>query len=287
MARRLPVGLLAAFRGWILVAVLAISACAAVPPGPPGPPDISGFLTRTPGFAPVSGRAADPRGPITLPDPAATKVLIYSHGTTRPHRREDCRLPYNAVPPLLMRIGARPDFAIYYLCSQATDEGETGSYIGKRTAEILDLLDRMRAAGVPPGNIFLVGHSAGAWSSLMAMKAQGRAFNAAIVFAPACCGPRHERSIFPVWRETIRPAQVAQMTAVARIEALVIAFPDDAFNRPRDLAFLREDHPRSVRIAVPACGDGHQSHLGPCAEDPALETLIETYLAERLEADGS
>lgn len=272
------------FRGWLLTVAVVVSACALTPPGPP---DTSGFLTQAPGFAPVAGGAGDPRGLIALPDPAATKILIYSHGTTRPHRREDCRLPDNAVPPLLLRLGTRPGWAVYYLCSSATDAGETGSYIGKRKAEILALLDRMRTAGIPPEHIFLSGHSAGAWSTLMAMGAQGRAFNAAVVFAPACCGPRSERAVFPVWRETIRPAQVARMTATGRSEALVIAFPDDAFNRPEDLAFLREAYPRNVRIVVPDCGTGHQSHLGSCADDPALEALIEGYLAARLKASGS
>lgn len=219
--------------------------------------------------------------------PTGTKVLIYLHGTTRPHRMEDCRLPRNAVPGSLRRIGERPDWEIYFLCSRARDGDRPGSYIPARVSELRAVLAALEAAGVPAWDIFLGGHSAGAWTALMAMGDAGRRFNAAVLFAPACCGPRAERARFPVWRESVRPAQIAEITAAPGSPALVIAFPDDPFNRPADLFFLTESFPDTLRLAVPDCGTGHQSHLGSCANDPALDRLISDFLDSRTSSGGT
>ena len=40
-------------------------------------------------------------------------------------------------------------------------------------------------------------------------------FNSAIVFAPACCGPRHEINKYPKWRKEIRPKQVKEIDTAA------------------------------------------------------------------------
>ena len=97
------------------------------------------------------------------------------------------------------------------MCSKATDGNKTGSYIEKRVNEIDNVLDQLLDNGIKPKNIFLSGVSAGGWSSLMLMPKVGIKFNSAIVFAPACCGPRHEINKYPVWRKKIRPKQVKQI----------------------------------------------------------------------------
>ena len=104
--------------------------------------------------------------------------------------------------------------------------------------EINEVLDELLLIGVKATNIFLSGHSAGGWSSLMSMNMVGKKFNAGILFAPACCGPRSEILVYPSWRKRIRPAYIKNMTNVERIEALIFSYKDDPYNRPRDLLFI-------------------------------------------------
>jgi pimeloyl-ACP methyl ester carboxylesterase len=245
-------------------------------------PTISGFLDANSAALPVSNSYTGARPPVQISsNPRDRKVIVYSHGTSRPQQREDCSKSYNRVPDTLTALDTLPNWDIFYLCSVATDGGTPGSYIYKRKAEILSVVDEIIAAGVPPQNIFLAGHSAGAWSSLMAMDAVDQKFNAAILFAPACCGPRSEESIYPVWRTRIRPRQVSEMTSFPEMNALIFAFSNDRFNRPQELGFLSETFPESVTVVVPECGRSHGSHLSDCNSDNLVAARIRDYLAER------
>lgn len=264
-----------------LLLVLAVTACQSTGTTSTAT-DRTGFINAEAGATPVSNAYTGERPPIQFAANAATrKVIIYSHGTTRPQVREDCSRSYNRVPSVLTDIDALATWDVFYLCSRATDSGNPGSYIYKRKAEILAVADQLAAAGVPRSNIFLAGHSAGAWSSLMAMDAMGTKFNGAVLFAPACCGPRSETTVYPIWRTQIRPRQVGEMTAFATMNALVFGFPNDAFNRPEELTFLTDAFPTTVTLNVPACARGHGSHLSECQGDAAVATAIRDYLAAR------
>ena len=195
--------------------------------------------------------------PIRLRNATAATVVVYSHGTVRPQIIEDCGRWFNAVPDSVLALEKSSKIHIYFLCSNATDGGVRGAYIYNRAREIDTTLDKLIAAGVPPHNIFLAGHSAGGWASLMMTKIAGRKFNAAIIFAPSCCGPRSEAGIYPAWRGQVRPFQVSEMLDVERIEALVFGYDDDRFNRPEDLRFLTDAFPRSVKLVGYFCGGGH------------------------------
>jgi pimeloyl-ACP methyl ester carboxylesterase len=214
-------------------------------------------------------------------DASRQAVIIYSHGTTRPQALEDCNASYNRVPPSLTQLEKAGAARIVFLCSKATDGNGPGSYIYKRAREIRGEVDRLRAAGVPARRIFLAGHSAGAWSSLMFMREHAERINAAILFAPACCGPRSEIALYPWWRRTIQPRQVAEITSGKRISALVFAYPDDRFDRPEDIEFLSKAFPKSVTVIPVACGAGHRTHLNDCRFGQTTEA-IGNYLAERL-----
>lgn len=242
--------------------------------------DYTGFVSDRQGVEPVarSYRGAVP--PIRITEAARKTILIYSHGTTRPQRREDCSTWYNRAPKTLRALEDDGDTHIYYLCSRAIDGGDAGSYIFKRADEIEGTLDGLIDAGVQPRNIFLTGHSAGGWSSLMLMREVGDKFNAAIVFAPACCGPRHEISIYPIWRRKIRPRHVERMVAVREFAALVFAYSDDHFNRPRELRFLTEAFPRDVRMVTRSCPAGHVTHLKDCRA-AGTTALIRQYIRHR------
>ena len=138
---------------------------------------------------------------ISLNNSENIKIVIFSHGTTRPQKKEKCKKKYNAIPNSLLSLTEIDNVFFYYLCSKATDGNKPGSYIEKRVNEIENVLDQLLDSGIKPKNIFLSGVSAGGWSSLMLMPKVGKKFNSAIVFAPACCGPRHEINKYPVWRK--------------------------------------------------------------------------------------
>ena len=47
------------------------------------------------------------------------------------------------------------------------------------------------------------------------------------------------------------------MTEVKAVKALIFAYEDDAFNRPKELNFLKEKYPDSVELVGYKCGKGH------------------------------
>ena len=98
----------------------------------------------------------------------------------------------------------------------------------------------------------------------MMMDQVEKKFNSAIVFAPAFAGPRSETNKYPHWRKVERPRQVKKMTSVKAIKALIFAYEDDGFNRPKDLNFLIEKYPDSVELIGYKCGNGHGTMNNDC-----------------------
>jgi pimeloyl-ACP methyl ester carboxylesterase len=246
---------------------------------------VTGFWGDT-GASPKSGAYDGTMPPLQIDSPATATVIIYIHGTTRPQRRENCEKSYNVPPKSLTTLasptadGTTANSHIYFLCSTATDDGSAGSYIFKRARELRTHLDLLTAAGVKPRNIFVAGHSAGGWTALMAMSDAGTRFNAAIVFAPACCGPRKEESRYPIWRQKIRPFQISRITATAHLRVLVFAYNDDPFNRPQDLGFLTAHDPAGATLVGYDCGHGHATHRFDCRLADT-KTMISAYIAAR------
>jgi hypothetical protein len=119
----------------------------------------------------------------------------------------------------------------------------------------------------------------------MFMRSHAGKVNAAILFAPACCGRRSEIDKYPVWLRKIQPAQIAQLVAGQTINALVFAYSDDAFNRPADLAFLTRAFPGSVTMVTESCGRGHNTLRSDCMLAATSQT-IKTYIADRLKSPG-
>ena len=221
---------------------------------------------------------APPAGLPAIGDPQSAVVVIYSHGTTRPQRLENCDAQYNEPPSTLTDLtGGQSPLIVHFLCSLATDEGVAGSYIYKRADEIGDAVDAFAQAGVPAANIYLAGHSAGAWSSLMYMSEYAETVAGAVLFAPACCGPRHEIDDYPIWRTEIRPQQAWEIAGGDTLDALVFAYTDDAFNRPQELTFLTDAYPQTVTLVSQSCGAGHGTFRNDCNAN-ATRSAIAAYL---------
>ncbi|MDA7577473.1 hypothetical protein N8700_05615 [Candidatus Pelagibacter sp.] len=217
---------------------------------------------------------------ISLNNSENIKIIIFSHGTTRPKKKEKCKRKYNSIPNSLFSLSEIDNVFFYYLCSKATDGNNPGSYIIKRVKEIENVLDQLLDNGIKPKNIFLSGVSAGGWSSLMLMQKVGKKFNSAIVFAPACCGPRHEINKYPKWRKEIRPNQVKQIENANSIKALIFAYEDDKFNRSKELMFLKEKSPETVKLIEYKCGEGHNTYRKDCKIDETKK-IIKKYIEEQ------
>ena len=249
-----------------------------------GPSDQTGFLVERPGIGPIARSYSGARPPIRMSAPHDRIVIIYNHGTQRPQHVEDCGAPWNQVPRSLLALQSER-LLIYYLCSRASEsyaKSSAGQYIYERLKEVEATLDELIALGVPPQNIFLAGHSAGGWTSLMAMKFVDRKFNAAIVFAPAFAGSRSEASTYPWWYQEARPKQIREMLEAPNVRALIFAYHDDPFERPEDLGFLTERYGKSVPMIAYECDvpNRHLVHLNDCRE-AATTQAISRFIAER------
>ena len=245
----------------------------------------SGFVTPSGDVRPIANTSYKDAIPnLWLKNPQKSTVIIYSHGTTDSWYKENCGLFYNAVPDTLLSLEKSKNTYIYYLCSKVKGKrgDQTCPYIYERANEITEVLDQLLALGVVSGNLFLAGHSAGGWSSLMAMETVGQKFNAAIVFAPAFGGKRSQQH---PCRTDERPRVVRELSEFLRIEALVFAYEKDPYNRLQELEFLVKAFPDSVQIIQSACNLGivktdHLTHLYDCR---AVETarLIQEYVKDR------
>ena len=241
----------------------------------------TGFITPDEDISPVAFSYTKDRPVIRISDAQQATVIIYQHGTKRPSYRENCKARIEEIPVSITALEEEPGTYIWFICSTATDDGTRGSYIFKRVAETDVVLDELLAAGVKPRNLFLAGHSAGGWVSLMAAQEIGAKFNAAIAFAPACCGSREEINRFPLWRKKTRPAQVKQMLSADRLRALVFAYSDDAFNRPDELQFLMAQFPASTELVGYDCKAGHTTHLNDCRSKATTQRIHDYVLARK------
>jgi pimeloyl-ACP methyl ester carboxylesterase len=257
-----------------LFALLLAAAGAAAQQSPAPPPAVED----TDGLQAHGEQAPSP--PQLPADPARAVVLIFNHGTYRPQRRHRCDEDGD-VPAVVRGLAGAHAWTIHYLCSAATDDGDAGSYTYKRADEILAAVAAYRKRGVPARRIFLLGHSAGGWSSLMAARKDHSGFNAIVAFAPAFAGPRHEEAQYPKWRRELAPRQIAYLRQATRIEALIFAYSDDEFDRPADIAPL-ESVPGIRILAFDACQKGHGTTYSECFRTGA-RVEIEYYVKARLD----
>ena len=228
-------------------------------------------------LSPISEKYKGKTPEINLDNGKDLTIIIFSHGTTRPQKKEKCTKSYNKIPDSLRVLANSDNTYFYYLCSKAVDGGKIGSYIYKRKKEINVVLDQLISVGVNPKKIFLAGHSAGGWTSLMMMDEVEKKFNSAIVFAPAFAGPRSEINKYPKWRKEERPRQVKKMTEVKVIKALIFAYEDDRFNRPEELMFIKEKYPNTVEMVSYNCGKGHNTGYNDC-KISETKKIIKRYL---------
>lgn len=238
-------------RSWsrvlLTIAILAISACAsdrsgfveqsaAAAGGENGARLYNASITQIP-KAPVESKF----GAVNLNDPANTVLLIYNHGSRQEFYPDRCE-PSSDVPQVVRNLSGRQvagkRVLVYAFCSPSRvgeyqHQSRTGEpKVAKRARDIENLVDRFTAAGLPSQNIFLVGHSAGAWASFLVSRRGNVEINAVIGFAPAFAGPILTRS--SGWWD-LRRKQSAFLRTSPRLDALVFAFDGDPYYEVSEL----------------------------------------------------
>ena len=211
-------------------------------------------------------------------------VVIYNHGTRNPREKERCKASYNRIPTALKQL-ENDRFIVYFLCSTATegaDRAQAGNQVYARMYEIEQTIDALLKQGISPGQIFLAGHSKGAWASLMLMEHVDNKFNAAILFAPALAN-RASLQTHPWWREEVRPKQIQQMLNAKKIDALIFAYEDDEYNRPEDLKFLTDHYSQTVTLIAYRCDYEytHNTHLHDCRSEQT-KSIISRYIEQQI-----
>lgn len=262
------------FRWLLILVVLTTSACTS----------ISGFV----------GHSSTPTLE-SIPQPENKLFLLYHHGSLPENTKDPCHpassfLP-GRVPNVIQQLaGTRigdHEIVVYALCSKVPGRfdayPESELKVRLRAKEIKDLLKRVHALKIPARQVFLVGHSAGAWASLLVAKDSPELFNAIIGFAPAFAGQTSLRS--EQWQAFFEQ-QRNELTETKSISALLYAFAKDPYYRlEEDLGPLESID--GVTIIWPNnnhCLKGHRAVFRACFPDIASQQIRE-YLEQRLQRE--
>ncbi|HGG59023.1 MAG TPA: alpha/beta hydrolase [Gammaproteobacteria bacterium] len=256
-----------------LAALLLLGGCAAT--------GTSQFVNRDAGLG---------NQPLSIPNPADKILLIYNHGSRSELRTDPCHpnqsyLP-GGMPTVVRHLAGKTvngkEIVVYALCSRLHGvkklfDTRDNLKIRHRVREIRRAVARFRKLGVPPEQIFLVGHSAGGWASLMIEAETPDLVNGVIAFSPAFAGFKSTRN--RQWWG-FRKLLEQELKAADHIDALVFAFPGDPYNSPEELAFLGTipgvdfRTPRSGG-GVLSCYHGHRGAFKACFEKAQAKVLLQ------------
>ncbi len=236
----------------------------------------SGFVIEEQDFVPfylTNETAQD----IKIASPENKTIIVYSHGTTRSSRTEDCDADWNKVPKSLLALSGE-QVKIFYLCSNASDnDGNLGGYVYKRAKEISQVVDELVKQGIDSHRIFLAGHSAGAWSSLMSRVNARNKVGGLILFAPAFGGRKDFEQTQPFWRQTLRPKQANEISTAENIRAVVFSYVGDPYGEPDEMEFLTKSFPSSVEQFSYRCfgvSNPHITHLNDCEQSTTSDRIV-------------
>jgi len=218
-----------------------------------------------------------------LVDPQHTLLIIYNHGSQPEFDRDYCVPNGWTTPGVIRSLSGHLingyQVRVFGLCSN----GGIGSYnhrvrsgepkVMKRVRKIEETVREFQAQGVAPERIFLAGHSAGGWASLLVKQRGEVALNGVIAFAPAFAGPRATRS--PGW-QALRAAQIDDLKQAGAIPALVYGVEEDPFESAKALTFLS---------AIPGVELQRMSANGEChSRDPHRLAFSRCFARQQMAA---
>ncbi|MCW0233093.1 MAG: alpha/beta hydrolase [Ferrovibrio sp.] len=237
-----------------------------------------------------------------LDNPGKTILLLFSHGSGQEFVNDPCEMQkYNAaygVPAIVHDLYGQAVGDLKIVVDGYCTPTRRGYYnmndhsgdpkVMLRANDIEARARSFIAAGVPAKQIFLVGHSAGGWASLMLKARNPELANSVIAFAPAFAGQRKGRK--PGW-EWLHEKYAGEIQKATRLDAMVFAIENDAFETPEHLKFLSAI-PGVTQVVVPdnkieqvACDSSTSSHAlvrNPCFRHTQFDRLKQ-YIEQRLQ----
>ena len=183
---------------------------------------------------------------ISIPKAKAVCLVIFLHGSEADEAEDFCEpkiSPEGTVPPVIgalsgEKIGGKR-ILVFAPCSKSRGgpiwNGRQDYKFYKRGIELKSLLARFEAVGYDRRNIFLTGHSVGAWISLTQLAKFPGSVRGVIAFSPAFAGmnsARNERN--PFWVPE-RARQVDLLQRTASLPSLIYAFEGDEWESQSEL----------------------------------------------------
>ncbi len=199
--------------------------------------------------------------PLPSVDQAIQRVIVFMPGWEGGDQK-NC---FGRPPASIMRFAEEGKARIYFLCFDIDRSNRLSTYpTSKSIGELRTLLDELIARGIKPSNIFLAGQSYGGWLSLTAFYWFPEKFNSSIAFAPAFSGKRSSDT--PSWKKSSSAqSQVDRVIKASKMKALVFAYTDDEYNRPKDLTFLTDAFDETqLKLVSYSCSAGHSTAYKDC-----------------------
>ena len=194
-------------------------------------------------------------------------LILFNHGSSSGDRGDCYGLVFNPPPQWIRKLdGSTLDgkrVRVIYPCTITAANGDSlktdypsdirgcgDVWVCRRAARIVEMIE-VHSAGYPPSHVFVAGHSAGGWASLLIKRWNPNLFNGVIATAPAFNGDRRRRlCVRPgcdptntdtekkrKWRSRMREQHERFLTSGPDLRALVFAFHCDPYGHPHEYRF--------------------------------------------------
>lgn len=181
---------------------------------------------------------------------ADTIVLVYLSGSYAENIPDPCvpdaknhgfGVP-NVIRETYLGLSKKHNVLLLGYCTPTKTTRFDGSDMSKkpkvirRSEDIVKLLVALKDSGANPSKVFLTGHSAGGWSSLITQQEHPELARGVIAIAPAFAGThqgRHDAFV------KLRNEQEDRFKASSDMNALIYAFEQDRFENIKTLNFFK------------------------------------------------
>ncbi|MGO1119406.1 alpha/beta hydrolase [Rhodovibrionaceae bacterium A322] len=196
---------------------------------------------------------SNPRDLLSWRAPEDLLLLIFSAGSDEERLPDPCGADRRITPAFLTDLaGSNIDLnsasspgtktlAVLVFCSPFVlgafdqESGDGEPKIARRSHLLATLLTQVAQRGLSADQVFLVGHSAGAWASMEAAGLEPDKLAGVVALAPAFAGPRDER---PATWQTLFEDRRQELSKTLTSPTLLYTFQLDRYGEQSDIADL-------------------------------------------------
>ncbi len=178
-------------------------------------------------------------------------ILIYLPGSKQENEPDPCYPEENnhgfGVPNVVrqayLKLAKNHEIKLMAFCAPTKVSNFDSNHPQKkpkillRTEDLIELLTQLKDHGADPEKVFLIGHSAGGWSTLLAKAKNPNLANGVIAIAPAFAGKQMFRP--KVW-EDLRKSFIDIMYHAPNFNALLFIFDQDEFENAESMKLFWE-----------------------------------------------